>query len=408
MPGIDVYMPAPQKLLQQQEVVAFDCPKCGATTSYDIAIGWLTCAYCGFHEVPSDSVVGRQAEKYEFTVETLQRAVQGWDTQRKELVCQNCAALTSVPPENLTHTCLFCGLNKVIQREAQQDIVRPRYLIPFKIEGSNCASIAQIWLGSNWMTPKALKQAAILANFTPIYLPFWTFSATTRASWKAEVGHQEIERYFENGEWKQRTITRWRWESGEAGLAIENLLVDGTQRLSGLLMGKIKNFDLTALVPYDPIYLAGLQAQAYDISLERAWEIGRQHMRESTRQACVNRASTNQVRNFSMHMDFDDESWRYILLPFYLNTYNFADKTYQIILNAQTGSIAGQRPADWNKIWLVIMSLLSPGIFLGLVGIVTAALGIGIAIGAIGFILLVIGLVFGVIIFTKAQSLDDA
>jgi hypothetical protein len=109
-----------------------------------------------------------------------------------------------------------------------------------------------------------------------------------------------------------------------------------------------------------------------------------------------------------MNLDFNDESWRYILLPVYLNTYHFENKTFQMMVNGQTGAISGQRPVDWNKVWLAIAALLSPGLFLGLVGLVTAALGIGIGIGAIGFILLIIGTIIGIIVFVQAQGMDDA
>jgi ribosomal protein L37E len=413
VPGIEVYMPAPPDRAAQQEVVDFLCPRCGATTAFSAADGGLTCSHCGYFEAPKTTVVGKRAEKYEFTVETMERAAQGWeshnwDVDRKEMACQNCGALTSVPVENLTHTCHFCGSNKVIQREAPQDVLRPRFLIPFKFEAANCAAIARTWLGSSWMVPKSLQSAATLANFTAVYLPFWTFNATTSAAWKAEVGHQETERYFSNGEWKERIVTRWRWESGNVRLKIEDLLVEGTGRLSTLLLEKIKNFELSALTAYEPDFLAGLQAQAYDIPLEKAWDSGRQAMREQTRQACLKQASTSQVRNFSMNLDFNDESWRYILLPVYLNTYHFENKTFQMMVNGQTGAISGQRPVDWNKVWLAIAALLSPGLFLGLVGLVTAALGIGIGIGAIGFILLIIGTIIGIIVFVQAQGMDDA
>jgi predicted RNA-binding Zn-ribbon protein involved in translation (DUF1610 family) len=408
LPGIEVYMPAPKEAAPKAEVVDFKCPQCGAITAFRPADGGVTCAHCNYWQPPALGVVGRQAEKFEFTVETLQRAAHGWGAQRKDLACQNCGALTSVPPENLTHTCPFCNSNKVIQREAPLDILQPRFVIPFKFETARCAEIARPRLGNSWMTPKSLGSAAALAHYTGVYLPFWTFSAATQAVWKAEVGHQEQERYYENGEWKTRTVTRWRWESGNVRLKIEDLLVEGAQRLSALLMGQIKDYDLADLAPYEPTYLAGMQAQAYDTPLETAWEDGRQQMREKTRQACLSQASTSQVRNFSMQVDFRDESWRYILLPVYLNTYQYGDKTYQMMINGQTGAIAGQRPVDWNKVWLVIAMLLAPGLFLGLIGLLTAAFGIGLGIGGLGFVLLMIGLVISIIFLVQAQGMDKA
>ena len=406
--GIEIFMPAPPESVPQPEVVDFKCPQCGAVTAFSAADGGLTCSHCGYYEAPDQAVVGKRAAQFEFTVETMQRLAQGWGTQRKELACQDCGATTTLPVDSLTHTCPFCGSNEVIQRQAAQDVLRPRFLIPFKIVPEACQRIAGAWLGSSWMTPAALQKLAALANFNGVCLPFWTFSAATSASWKAQVGHTRTERYYEHGEWKTRIVTDWVWESGQAALKIEDLLEPGTARLSARLLKEVKTYNLDDLAPYEPKYLAGLQAQAYDIPLEKAWDVGRQEMREQTRQACLSQASTSQVRNFSMDLEFSDESWRYVLLPVYLATYTYEGKPYQVMVNGETGKITGQRPADWNKIWLVIALLLAPGLLLGLFGLLTIPFaGVGLAIGGFGFILLLIGLVIGLILYNKANALDD-
>jgi predicted RNA-binding Zn-ribbon protein involved in translation (DUF1610 family) len=422
--GIEVYLPTPPDLPTHQETVEFKCPQCGAVTAYSAADGGLTCTHCGFYEAPQKEVVGKDAAHYEFTKESLEPVTQTGVTpaaippsevapeeleDRKEMACQSCGALTSIPVDSLSHTCPFCGSNEVIQRQAPQDLLRPRFLIPFKIEASDCEIIARNWLGSSWMTPASLRNLANLAAFHGVYLPFWTFHAINDADWKAEVGHTKKERYYADGEWKERIVVIWLWESGHVQLNIDNLLVPGTARLSATILYKVKNFDLSALAPYEPKYLAGLQAQTYDIPLEHAWETGRAEMREQTRQACLSQASTSQVRNFSMNLDFSDESWRYVLLPIHLAAYKYDNQTYQVMVNGQTGEIAGQRPADWNKIWLVIATLLSPGVLLGLVGFITIPLaGAGVIIGILGFILLVIGLVIAFILYNHALALDDA
>jgi len=131
-------------------------------------------------------------------------------------------------------------------------------------------------------------------------------------------------------------------------------------------------------------------------------------MRESTRKACLSQASSTKIRNFSMNLDFNDESWRYILLPVYVASYVYRGKVYQALLNGQNGAISGQRPVDWNKVWLVVAALLLPGIVLGVIGLVTLLFaGIGVLIGGFGFVLLIIGIVVSVIIFQRAQGLDD-
>ncbi len=413
VPGIEVYKPAPPATdtTAQQAVVTFTCPQCGATTAYSVADGSLKCDHCGYTEKPKAVIVGKEAEESEFTVTTMQEAERGWGEDRQEMECQSCGARTVLPAQRITHTCAFCGSNKVIQRQAAQDGLRPRFLIPFSVDDQRCQGISRQWLGSSWMTPAILKTLVGLQAFSGVYLPFWTFDSTTRADWKAEVGHTRTERYYDIGSktWRTRTHIDWRWESGHAQLRIENLVVPGTGRLSNLHLRKIRNFDLRGLVAYEPKYLAGFQAQAYDVKLDAAWEVGREEMREQTRQACRAQASTQMIRNFSMNVDFADEGWRYVLMPVYLAAYSYESKVFQVMINGQTGAISAQRPVDWSKVWLAIALLLAPGALVCLLGLVTLPLaGVGTLIGGVGLVLLIIGLVIAGIFFFQASHLGDA
>ena len=409
--GFEVYKPAPEGIVNQQPVVDYSCPQCGASIEYSVSSGGLHCTHCGYEEKPKTDIAGKNAEQYEFTMETMERAAIGWGIDRLDLECQYCGARTSIPAEKLTHSCAFCGSNKVIQRQSTQDNLRPRFLIPFQINENACEMIVQRWLGSHWMTPAALKSLVNIQAFSGIYLPFWTFDSTTSAEWRAEIGHTETERYYDHSDktWKTRTKIDWRWESGSAHLRIDDLLEAGTARASARHLNLVQNYDMQGLVAYEPGFLAGMQAQTYDIALEAAWEIARQDMREKTRQACRKQASTSMIRNFRMELDFSEENWRLILLPLFLTPFVYGKRVYQVLVNGQTGAISGQRPVNWTKVWLVIAALLAPGIILGLLGLVTLPLaGVGIPIGGVGLFLLIVGLVIGIIILVKANQLDDA
>ncbi len=90
-----------------REVVDFRCPHCDGATAYSTDDGGLTCSFCGYHDAPQVEVVGKGAQEFEFTVETVERAVNGWGAERKELVCNSCAAHTTLSTEILSHTCPF-------------------------------------------------------------------------------------------------------------------------------------------------------------------------------------------------------------------------------------------------------------------------------------------------------------
>jgi len=267
------------------------------------------------------------------------------------------------------------------------------------------------------MTPGALKGSGRLVDFVGVYMPYWTFDAQTSANWRAQVGHQVSERYYDSSSksWKTRTKTVWRWESGHAQRVFDDHLVVGSSRFSTLLLGQMQGFDTRALVPYDPSYLAGLLAHAYDATLDTAWKSARDAMRAATRATCREQASTQQIRNFSMSLDFSEESWRYVLMPVYVAAYRFGGESYQVLVNGQTGAIAGQRPVDWTKVWLAVAGMLAPGVLLGLLGVLASVLGavlpptlaVGGVVIVIAFILLVVGVVFAAITVGKARRMDD-
>ncbi len=405
--GIEIYAPA-DETAQRPEQVSFKCPNCGATTAFDVSTQKLSCEHCGYTEETHIQQVGRAAEQFEFKVETMQRAEQGWGTARKEMSCKSCGAVISSPPDALSYLCPFCGSNEVIFREALRDVLRPHSLIPFKTRPQDCVEITQRWLASSWMTPVALRSAAAVGKFAPLYIPYWTFSACSHAAWKAQVGKEVHERYYANGEWHDRTRMEWHWESGKVTNTFTDYLVPGAARLNVSTLSEISGYAVADLVVYQPELLAGLQAQSADIPLDQAWDAGRQVMRERTRSSCYDRITTSHVRDFQMSLDFSDETWRYILVPLYTSGYTYDQKHYQILLNGQNGKVAGPRPVDWKKVTWVMVGLFAPGVLLGLIGLLLMMTQNDVTVGGFALFLLVIGAVISLFIFFAAQRMEKA
>jgi predicted RNA-binding Zn-ribbon protein involved in translation (DUF1610 family) len=404
--GIELYAPAPPE--EREETRSFRCRYCGGVIAYSPAQRELACPYCGRTQTVEAEVVGRAAEEFEFTLDAVARDRYGWGDERRELACEACGAVVVVAPDALTDTCAFCGSHRVLARDVMGDVLRPTSLIPFQVDRERLQPLVAEWLGQGWMHPPELRDVRVLRELAGVYLPFWTFDSRLHARWKAEVGHEETERYFDDGEWKTRTVVRWRWQSGRVHVPVNDHLVPGTDRVSQVLLGRIEPFDLSALVAYEPAYLAGWQAKACDVALEEGWRVARDQLRERAKRACYADTGSAHVRNFRMGLDFADEEWRYLLLPVYMASYPFDERTFQVMVNGQTGRVSGQKPVAWLRVWVAIAAMLAPGACLGLIGLLTLALGgIGVVGLVLGFILFVAGLVGAVIVLRQAMAAEE-
>jgi Zn finger protein HypA/HybF involved in hydrogenase expression len=409
VPGITVFAPRPENSDIREKVKKFECPQCGADTKYNVSAGGVACEHCGYVASIEVKHVGTSAEQFEFTLETVSEAEQGWGVKRQELHCNNCGAEITLVEGEISTNCPFCTSSKVNIQTAKSDVLRPRFLVPFKIKPEETG--VKEWLGKGWFHPKELSSSSNVKDFSGIYMPFWTFDADIFSRWEAEVGHEESESYYDSDtkEHKTKTEIHWQWKKGHVSLNIDDLLINGSSHTSRIILEKLYPFDMNGLVEYNPDFLAGWKAQAYDVTLTKAWDEGKSVIRNKAKGACYSDTGSSHIRNFSMTADMSGEKWRYILLPVYISAYMFKNKVYQIMVNGQTGKVAGQRPVIWWHVWSLIVLMLLPGGLLGLIGLPLLFLGgVGIVPLILGFILLIFGIIGSVWLHNYAVNEEAA
>ena len=143
------------------------------------------------------------------------------------------------------------------------------------------------WMGSLWFAPGTLLEYARKGRaLNGIYVPFWTFDADSSSRYTGERG----EYYYEtrtvnvrvNGRTEQRQEqvrhTRWHSTSGRVSRDFDDMLVMASQSLPARLGNELTPWDLGALVPYSPDFLAGFQAEGYTVGLEAGHQQARARM----------------------------------------------------------------------------------------------------------------------------------
>jgi Zn finger protein HypA/HybF involved in hydrogenase expression len=341
------------------------CPLCGAQAEWNPSKHKLICPYCGTespYQIDPDSGEVREIDLVR-TLREMPETRRGWDSKRRSVKCRSCRAVSVFEPERVGQRCEFCGSPELVDYEEIQAPLRPESLLPFKIGESQVRESLRAWYAAKWFAPNALKNRALVDTVHGVYLPYWTFDAEVYCPWTAEAGHYyyTTQSYTDsNGRRRTRQVRHVRWTnaSGSIQHSFDDELVSGSRGIEPGLLRQVEPFPTDKLVPYDTAYLSGLTVEHYQVVLFTAAESARQNMDSHLRGMCGAQVPGDTYRNLQIYPEYSDQTFKYVLLPVWLLTYNYSTGTYQILVNGFTGRIAGQYPKSFWKIASLIFLIL--------------------------------------------------
>jgi hypothetical protein len=286
----------------------------------------------------------------------------GWDAAKRTVQCQSCKAVSVFDPARVGQNCDFCGSPALVDYQQIKAPVRPQSLLPFKVTQSHVREQIRGWYASKWLAPNALKSRALVDRVHGIYIPYWTFDAHAVCPWTAEAGHYyyTTETYRDSqGRTARRQVRHVRWEpaSGEVRHFFDDEPIPGTTGLSHSLLKGVEPFPTsTDLMPYSTAYVSGFVVEQYQIALADAAQLSQAAMTERLRQMCAAQVPGDTHRNLQIDPRFSGQTFKHILAPIWLLTYNFRTKTFHVVVNGYTGRMAGDYPKSWIKIALLVLA----------------------------------------------------
>jgi hypothetical protein len=347
------------------------CAACGAQAEWQPARQILACPYCGTEspcELDRDSRTVREIPLVA-TLRELPEEMRGWIAPRKSVKCRSCHAVSVFEPDRVGQNCEFCGSPELVDYEEIRSPLRPQSLIPFKLDREAVRSRLRKWIAGKWLAPSRFKRKALVDTVSGIYLPYWTFDARTRCPWTAESGtyYYTTQTYRDSkGRTRTRQVRHIRWRPA-AGL-VERFFDDEPIPASrgidpGLLRG-IEPFPAGELVPYDTGFLSGFVVEHYQVVLVDAARRSRESMTEQLRGMCAAQVPGDTYRNLQIQPEFTGETFKHILVPVWVSTYNFAGKSFQVVVNGLTGAIRGRYP---KSLWKILGLVLAGSSLIGLI-----------------------------------------
>ena len=342
------------------EEYRFPCDNCGADFRFDPAASKLVCDYCGnTAELDQSGPWTGGIRELDFRRALAQELPLQEIEETRVSICPNCAAQVRFDAGVQATECPFCA-TPVVADTGTQRRIKPRALLPFALDEDTARRAMTDWLGSLWFAPNGLQGYARKGRrMQGIYVPYWTFDADTKSAYKGERGtvYYQTRTVTRNGKREQIREARVRWKavSGRVARFFDDVLVLASRSLPKSYTDALEPWDLAALEPYRPEFLAGFRAEAYTVELEDGFAQARRHMDRVIARDVKFDIGGDRQRIHDIQTQISDITFKHILLPVWLAAYKYRGKTYRFVVNGRTGRVRGERPYSAIKIAIAVV-----------------------------------------------------
>ena len=339
----------------------FPCAGCGADLRFHIGQQVLKCPYCAFEkqiELSEEAEVAEQdLDTMLMRMRELHEKGRNDEEGQHEVRCESCGGTVVFVGALTSSECPYCG--SPIQRD-KVHVAKHRIpvdaVLPFLIERESARENLSGWVKSRWFAPNDFLKKGISGKFNGIYLPYWTFDSMTATRYSGQRG----EYYWVtvgSGKNKRRVRrTRWYPATGAFQRFFDDVLVLAARGLCRDLMQSLEPWPLHQCLPFNQQVLSGYLAKTYEVELDEGFYVGKDRIDAAIEREVRQRIGGDVQRIHSIRTRYDAITFKHLLLPTWLMAYHYKNKSYQVMINAGTGEVQGERPYSWVKITLAVLT----------------------------------------------------
>jgi hypothetical protein len=323
-------LPLAPEGLRAANAERFMCPKCGGRMSFAPDGQSLQCEYCSRNQKFSAAQPGSANEK-DFIIAMATARGHSKPLNQQVFHCEGCGCEFILPSNQISSTCVYCGSPHVVNWESEVEFLAPDGIIPHAFDQNRAMKGLIEWVESNRI--KAEKQVDAPRG---VYLPLWTFDLGGGIDY---VGETLDDDDIPVGQRSQRKIR----VSDCYPVQVNDLPIPASRKLSAVFLKLIPTFELRAMKPYDPRYLANWPAEVYDIPMAEASLDARAQAWSRYKRDLPNLLAPMQIISTSS-AKMTIESFRLNLLPVWVTEISFGGREHLILINGQNGTVTSDLP----------------------------------------------------------------
>lgn len=329
-------------------ITEYKCPCCGGAINFDTSAQKMKCPYCDaeFEVEEFKEYVKELSEETEQKITWESEAGSEWQESEtagmKVYTCESCGGEVVADENTVAAQCPYCD-NNVIMQGGMSGVLKPDYVIPFKLDKKAAKEKYKKHLSNKRLLPKCFKTENHIEEIKGIYVPFWLYSADS----KGKVRYKATRvRTWSSGSYRYTKTSFYSVTRG-GDMSFTNIPVDGSSKMPDDLMESLEPYRFEDAVDFETAYLAGYLADKYDVDAEEGTARVNERIQKSMEnefKKTVNGYAT--VTTEHTAMELSNSSAKYALYPVWLLNTKWKDKTYVFAMNGQTGKFVGDLPVD--------------------------------------------------------------
>lgn len=342
----------------------FPCPGCGADLTFNIGVQQLKCDHCGYEKSlevdPEKEIVEQDYQAMLDRIASMRNEGSADQQGFSEVACTSCAATVTFTGTLTSTECAYCGVP--LQRENVHDApnrIPVDGVLSFMVDRKTAQQNLREWVQSRWFAPNDFKKRGVQGRFTGVYLPYWTFDSFTSNTYQGMKGvHYTV--VVGSGK-NRRTEVRTRWfpASGSFQRFFDDVLVIAGKGLPRKRLTDLEPWPLSRCKTFNQELLSGFVAQTYDIPLGVGFVDAKKRIASAIEVEVRQRIGGDVQQIHSIQTSHDGITFKHLLLPVWMMGYKYKEKPHQVVVNAATSEVQGDRPYSWIKITLAVLTGLA-------------------------------------------------
>ena len=354
-------------------ITNYKCPACSGPLHYGSKSGKMECDYCGstfsleeieaFYNPPEQKK--EEAAAPEAEVQSQDEDTSEWDLDSagsdwgeeagsmRAYSCPSCGAELICDDTTAATSCPYCGNPTIIPGQFGGTL-RPDYIIPFKYNKKEAIEALKKHYHGKILLPNAFRSENHIREIKGVYVPFWLFDARVDADM---LYHGTTSYTHREGDYRITETSHYDVRR-TGSMAFQKVPVDGSQKMPDDLMDSLEPYDYQDLKEFSSVFLPGYMADKYDVKADEASKRADTRCKNTTVSEIRSTAARYETLTpISQRVNLTQGSVKYALLPVWLLTTKWKDKTYLFAMNGQTGKMVGNLPADRSKLHLWFWSM---------------------------------------------------